>query len=296
MKRNRFKFFCLSLSLLFCLQGCIALPAEKKETTTPPEKPPIIKPGGILGAFQNATYSYSTAVDESLLTTGHSERYLLLVNKEEANVLGPAYFPSALTTVTVPTNHEKTIQLEPYAERALALMYAEMAAEGVTDITVTSAYRSYEYQVNLFNYYLTKELAGISQDAYNCLGEDYINNYYVKLGVTKLTAEDAQKVVRSYSAEPGKSEHQSGLCVDFITADMQDHLTVAFEDTAAFAWLCENAHKFGFILRYPKGKEDITGYTYEPWHYRFVGREAATNMHLSGLTLEEYLDVWHNQE
>ena len=61
-----------------------------------------------------------------------------------------------------------------------------------------------------------------------------------------------------------------------------------FEKTPAFEWLSQNAYKFGFILRYPNGKESITGYTYEPWHYRFVGREAATDMYYAGLTLEEY--------
>jgi D-alanyl-D-alanine carboxypeptidase len=75
---------------------------------------------------------------------------------------------------------------------------------------------------------------------------------------------------------------------------MNDELTEAFEDTEAFAWLAQNAYKFGFILRYPKGKEDITGYTYEPWHYRFVGREAATDIYNGGTTLEQYLQPTSN--
>jgi D-alanyl-D-alanine carboxypeptidase len=66
-------------------------------------------------------------------------------------------------------------------------------------------------------------------------------------------------------------------------------LDVSFEKTSAFAWLQENAAQFGFILRYPKEKEDITGYTYEPWHYRFVGRAAALEIKAADLTLEEYL-------
>jgi D-alanyl-D-alanine carboxypeptidase len=77
--------------------------------------------------------------------------------------------------------------------------------------------------------------------------------------------------------------------VDFITSTMGNHLTVAFANTPAFAWLSNNAYRFGFILRYPEGKENITGYTYEPWHYRFVGREAATDIHFGRITLEEYL-------
>ena len=72
---------------------------------------------------------------------------------------------------------------------------------------------------------------------------------------------------------------------------MDGKLTTAFENTEAFAWLAKNAYKFGFILRYPKGKENITGYTYEPWHYRFVGREAATDIHVGELTFEQYLQL-----
>jgi D-alanyl-D-alanine carboxypeptidase len=72
---------------------------------------------------------------------------------------------------------------------------------------------------------------------------------------------------------------------------MHGQLNEAFENTAAFTWLSENAYQYGFILRYPKSVEQIaiTGYDYEPWHYRFVGRFAATEIHMGGLTLEEYL-------
>ena len=66
-------------------------------------------------------------------------------------------------------------------------------------------------------------------------------------------------------------------------------LDESFAQNPAYAWLVENAHHFGFILRYPEGKEGITGYTYEPWHYRFVGEEAATAIYEQGITLEEYL-------
>ena len=66
-------------------------------------------------------------------------------------------------------------------------------------------------------------------------------------------------------------------------------LDLSFENTQAFAWLSQNAYRFGYILRYPRGKEGITGYTYEPWHYRFVGREAATDIYMGKITLEEYL-------
>ena len=94
--------------------------------------------------------------------------------------------------------------------------------------------------------------------------------------------------VLTYSALPGQSEHQTGLCMDLISTKNVT-LDETFADNPAYAWLVENAHSFGFILRYPKDKEGITGYSYEPWHYRFVGVEAATAIHEQGITLEEYL-------
>ena len=103
------------------------------------------------------------------------------------------------------------------------------------------------------------------------------------------TQAQCEAEVLTYSAKPGESEHQTGLCVDLISTD-HPSLDVAFADNPAYAWLVENAHQFGFILRYPEGKEGVTGYSYEPWHYRFVGAQAASEIHEKGLTLEEYLN------
>lgn len=89
-----------------------------------------------------------------------------------------------------------------------------------------------------------------------------------------------------YSARPRHSEHQTGLAVDI------NKVALDFEKTPAFAWLQENAHKFGFIMRYPRGKEAITGYEYEPWHYRYVGKEAATFIHKHHLVFEEYIQYF----
>lgn len=88
----------------------------------------------------------------------------------------------------------------------------------------------------------------------------------------------------TFSARAGFSEHQTGLAIDFGPID------VSFEKTKAFTWLTENAHKYGFILRFPKGKEAITGYQYEPWHWRYVG-SVASDIHAHGQTLEEYFNV-----
>lgn len=88
-----------------------------------------------------------------------------------------------------------------------------------------------------------------------------------------------------YASRPGFSEHQTGLALDIVTYDTIGN---NFENTKEFAWLQNNSYKYGFILRYPKGKEDITGYAYESWHYRYLGVELATKVYNSGLTYDEY--------
>lgn len=119
-------------------------------------------------------------------------------------------------------------------------------------IRAISAYRSYEYQKGLYDNYVKRD--GIEQ-------------------------------ADTYSARPGYSEHQTGLVVDIDNGVIDyNH----FEDTKEFNWMQENAYQYGFILRYPKGKEDITGYTYESWHYRYVGIKIATYIHEYEITLDEY--------
>ena len=130
------------------------------------------------------------------------------------------------------------------------------AAEGI-DIVMTTAYRSYEFQEVLWNNYVAQK------------GE-----------------EEANKT----SARPGESEHQTGLAVDLSTSEIDYRNSSDFADTAAGRWVAENAHKFGFILRFPEGKSDITGYSYEAWHLRYVGMTAAADIDEQDLTLEEYLE------
>jgi D-alanyl-D-alanine carboxypeptidase len=118
-----------------------------------------------------------------------------------------------------------------------------------------SGYRSYAYQENLY-----------LSDLYN-YGQEYVDKF---------------------TAKPGHSEHQTGLAFD-IGGESKCWADPCFDDTEEAKWLADNAHRFGFILRYPKGKEDITGYGYESWHYRYVGEEHAVRIYEEGLSLEEYL-------
>ena len=281
MKKTLKSLILLTVILALSLQGC-----KKNDPDGSAGKDHSTVSNQIQNYHSSMEYAYTTAVDESILKTGLSVEYLLLANK--SNALGESYVPADLITLTCPTNGGKTVELDRRAAEALYLMLGEMRTAGVTDIMVTSGYRTYQRQMVLFNSYLNKESASITENAIACFGKEYIQKNYFDRGLEVLSAKDAKAVVLSYSAYPGTSEHQTGLCVDFITSTMSD-LDITFANTPAFAWLSNNAYRFGFILRYPEGKENITGYTYEPWHYRFVGREVATDIHFGKITLEEYL-------
>ena len=194
-------------------------------------------------------------------------QYLVLVNKEHP--LGADYIPNALVRLICPTNpynqREETLNFQ--AAMALYSMLIAMGEDGVTDIFVTSSYRSYDRQQSLFYGYIDEEMSKNPA----------------------LTREQAEQIVLTYSAYPGTSEHQTGLCVDFGTNaeynEVGEVLTEYFEETDAYEWLIENSYRFGFILRYPEDKVSITGHSYEPWHFRFVGEEAATAIMKNGLCL-----------
>ena len=143
-------------------------------------------------------------------------------------------------------------------------MLEDAKSDGI-NLNVISAYRSYDYQVGLFK----KDV-----------------DMYMEQG---MTYEEAYAQTALNVAVPGESEHNSGLACD-ILSDEYWKIDEGFENTKAFAWLSENAYKYGFIMRYPKGKTSITGINYEPWHYRYVGRSHAEKLHGTNLCLEEYVE------
>jgi D-alanyl-D-alanine carboxypeptidase len=130
---------------------------------------------------------------------------------------------------------------------------------------ICSSYRSYEKQERLYN------------------------NKVNKLMAKGYSESEAKKEAATVNAVPGTSEHQLGLAVDIVDKNYQE-LDEEQEDTAVQKWLMENSWKYGFILRYPNEKSEITGIIYEPWHYRYVGKEAAKEIYESGMCLEEYLE------
>ena len=208
-------------------------------------------------------YEYSYLIDVTPYLESITAENLLLANKQ--NPLGSDFKP-ALEQISVKTASNRILYLNADAAKALEAMVKEMNAAGVTDVMVTSAYRKYDRQAELWEQYCREE----------------------RIKHPTWTTEQIEQEVLTYSAYPGTSEHQTGLCVDFITSTMTA-LNNTFEQSEAFSWLVANAHRFGFILRYNKDKVDITGYSYESWHYRFVGRAAATEIYENGLCLEEYL-------
>ena len=203
---------------------------------------------------------------DDYIHTENSE-YLVLLNKTHPS--GSAYCPPDLTKLDSDlTLYGKEIELRLYAAKAAEAMIKEMHAKGYTDIVVTSGYRSYAYQKSLFKTYLSQEAA-----AHPDWSEQQVREY-----------------VLTYSAAPGTSEHHTGNAIDLISTNYVV-LDETFAQNPAYEWLQNNAHRFGLILRYPADKTDITGYSYEPWHYRFVGAEAAAEIHERGITLEEYLGI-----
>lgn len=177
-----------------------------------------------------------------------------LVNKDRA--LPADYVPPVLIVASVSTRSNLTAngkQVSKTIDAPLTELFIAAQTDGHS-LMIGSAYRSATTQDKLFHTY-----------------------------VSKVGYAEADK----YSAHPGHSEHQTGLAVDISTASQQCYLSECFIDTADGQWLAENAYKYGFHLRYPKGKEVITGYNFEPWHYRYVGIKLATALYQSGLTLDE---------
>ncbi len=139
----------------------------------------------------------------------------------------------------------------PETEEAFKKLQDDAKELGL-NIYESSGYRTYQYQISAY-----KSMCDAYGEAYACM----------------------------YSARPGYSEHQTGYTIDCNSIDN------TFAETAEGQWLADHCHEYGFIVRYPENKEDITGYNYESWHIRYVGIEAATEIHEQNLTLEEYLDV-----
>lgn len=158
-------------------------------------------------------------------------------------------------TYYVPESYDPGLKTEVMIQ--FERMKDAIESEGLY-IDIGSGYRSYEYQ------------EGVIERNIEAYGEE----------------ETARSV-----APAGHSEHQTGLAIDIINDQPEHNIVESFKNTPEGQWLADNSYRFGFILRYPEGKEDVTGYMYEPWHFRYVGEETAARVFDSGLTLEEYFEL-----
>ena len=189
-------------------------------------------------------------------TKRNGDDLLVLVNKQYK--LPSSYAPKDL----VKASKSGIRRGENYYLRSIVIpdltrMITDAKSEGV-DLSIVSGYRSYQTQIDTYNYWLK------------------MNN-----GNTSL--------VDTFSARAGHSQHQLGTVIDFSTNEIRDKLGDEFSNTKASKWLSQHAYKYGFVISYPKGFENITGYKHESWHYRYIGVENAQNMINSRKILELYL-------
>lgn len=178
---------------------------------------------------------------------------LVLVNKEYT--VSENYTPTNLVRISNSLTTNKNLSLKKVAYDAYMKMYNDAKAQGF-DIYICSAYRTYNNQVSLL--------------------KSSIKSYGRKTALTR-------------TAYPGRSEHHTGLALDVTSKSMGWGIKQNFTNYPDGKWINDHCHEYGFIIRYPKGKESITGYIYEPWHLRYVGVEVATEIMSKGITLEEYL-------
>lgn len=258
------KKICMLLLILAVCFGCSTTDNENKEKANPQsEKTNPSSEAPKTDEKQNYPDLKAHLLEETITVNSKGEKVvtnpddLLVVSNKERN-LPENYKPKDLVIPNVPFPFEENVEkkyMRKEAAEALEQLFADAKKENL-QLYAMSGFRSYERQRDVF-----------------------------AMNVKKLGEETARRV----SAAPGQSEHQTGLAMDITCPEVDFQLTVEFEKTSEGKWVLENAHKYGFIIRYPKGKEAITGYDYEPWHLRFVGTEHAAYMKEHNLTLEEYL-------
>jgi LAS superfamily LD-carboxypeptidase LdcB len=230
-------------------------PRIAAETVAPPPTPPeaVDKPVIVVSEL---SFASTTRVDEAgRHICKNLDSILVLVNKQR-NLPGD-YVPTDLVmpNVRFPFKEDQPRKyMREEAARALEALFAAALDDDIT-LYATSGYRSYETQKYLFD-----------------------------RKAAEVGAEEANKTL----AYPGQSEHQTGLAMDITSARVGYKLLESFGLTPEGVWLQNNVHRFGYIIRYPEDKEHVTGYSYEPWHIRYVGLEVADYLYGQGLSLEEY--------
>lgn len=244
-----------------------------------------------------------TVITEKLSETDIEKVLNMEYNQKLASIISAQYY--------IPDNLDRYLAYSPKTDNIddiISIVNVGADSEWYTNTEETNLDDGIKMLVNKFHYlnedYLPDDIVPISNwyayEGHSTKKEVY--DHYVSMwndaneqGLVLLvnssyrTFEEQQEQYDmsndDYASRPGYSEHQTGLALDIVSDGVQGN---EFENTDEFRWLQENAHKYGFILRYPKDKEYITGYNYESWHYRYVGKDLATKVKESGLTYDEY--------
>ena len=230
-------------------------PKQPDEPDEPeePEAPEAQKPDPEKNPPQGDGSDYGVPIVSTL--TADDGNLLVLVNKEYT--ISRDYYPTDMVDIDGSLSTNQNLKVKREAYDAYLAMLKDAQAEGL-NFCICSAYRGFEVQESLY---------------YNSLasnGKEYTDKMF---------------------AYPGRSEHHTGYAIDVTSASMNWGLSQDYADYPDGAWIAEHCDEYGFIIRYPKGKEDITGYMYEPWHIRYVGVEIAKEITEAGITFEEYLGV-----
>ncbi|WP_259391966.1 M15 family metallopeptidase [Paenibacillus thiaminolyticus] len=252
-------FICILCCSLFCTM-CFACKAPSART--PATEQQVAGQAGIREGEAPSPEASQAAAERDKQSGQQASRPLpeadspgVLVNKRHG--LPPGYAPRDLIFPKVRTltgMKSKRYLLRREAAQALERLFAAAEREDIYLASV-SAYRSSSTQAAVYGQYVHTE---------------------------------GSRRASSYSAAPGHSEHETGLAVDLSGSDGRCAVLDCFADTKEAKWLGKHAHRFGYIIRYPRGKEEITGYQYEPWHLRYVGRDLAGRLAEEGITMEEY--------
>lgn len=246
-----------ALSLLLLVSGC-SIVQQDEQNNISQKKNEVTENKKTEDVRHVAVDSSIKPAQEGLQTLAKPESISVLVNKEYS--LPADYQPNDLVYPNVNFIFQEKIEkrmMRAEAAKALETMFAAAKTQNL-HLAGVSAYRSYQTQQSLFH--------------------NYVKN-------------DGLENAKTYSALPGTSEHETGLAIDVTTADGACAAKDCFGDTEEAKWLAKHSYEYGFIIRYPKGKENITGYKYEAWHIRYVGKEVAKELFEKGITLEEYYNA-----
>ena len=242
------------LLIIVLISGVLILGKDKIFTSGVANNVHLEDESNMVSEEENEKISNNSEELEKLLTI-KNDLLMMLVNRN--NTLSSDYVPEELVLSEIDfVSYIETRYLAKSTAEAAKAMFEAAKEDGIT-LLGASGYRSYEVQESLYNSRVVNE---------------------------------GQEEADRYTAKPGQSEHQTGLALDILSEDYQD-MNDNFDSTEAYAWLKENCYKYGFILRYPQGKEDITGFLYEPWHYRYIGNsEVAKDIMDRNLTFEQYIE------